>query len=51
VAQLCIVHMVRHGLNYASWMCGKEVAADLRHVYQTATAEETELRLGEFEAH
>ena len=25
-------------------------AADLRHIYQAATAEEAELRLGEFEA-
>jgi hypothetical protein len=25
------------------------VAADLRHIYQAATAEEAELRLGEFE--
>ena len=50
VVQLCIVHMVRHSLNYVSWKRRKEVAADLRHVYQAATAEEAELRLGEFEA-
>ena len=28
--QLCIVHMVRHSLNYVSWKRRKEVAADLR---------------------
>ena len=50
VVQLCIMHMVRHSLNYVSWKRRKEVAADLRHVYQAATAEEAELRLGEFEA-
>ena len=38
VVQLCIVHMVRHSLNYVSWKRRKEVAADLRHIYQAATA-------------
>lgn len=50
VVQLCIVHMVRHSLNFVSWKRRKEVAADLRHVYQAATAQEAEQRLGEFEA-
>ncbi len=50
VVQLCIVHMVRHSLNYVSWKRRKEVAADLRHIYQSATAQEAEQRLGEFEA-
>ena len=48
--QLCVVHMIRHSLNYVSWKRRKEVAADLRLIYQSATAEEAELRLGEFEA-
>ena len=30
VVQLCIVHMVRHSLNYVSWKRRKEVATDLR---------------------
>lgn len=47
--QLCIVHMVRHSLNYVSWKRRPKVAADLRLIYQPATAEEAELRLGEFE--
>jgi len=47
--QLCIVHMVRYSLNYVSWKRRPEVAADLRLIYQSATAEEAELRLGEFE--
>ena len=47
--QLCIVHMVRHSLNYVSWKRRKEVAADLRRIYQSATVEEAELMLSEFE--
>lgn len=50
VVQLCIVHMVLHSLNYVSWKRRKDVAADLRHIYQAATAQEAERRLGEFEA-
>ncbi len=50
VVQLCIVHMVRHSLNYVSWKRRKEVAADLRRIYTAATAEQAEMMLGEFEA-
>lgn len=50
VVQLCIVHRVRHSLNYVPCKRRKEVAADLRRVYQSATVEEAELRLGELEA-
>ena len=50
VVQLCIVHMVRHSLNYVSWKRRKEVAADLRRIYTATTAEEAELMLGKFEA-
>lgn len=46
--QLCIVHLVRHSLNYVGWKQRKEVAADLKTIYKAATAEEAELRLGEF---
>ena len=31
--------MVRHSLNYVSWKRRKEVASDLRHIYQAATAQ------------
>lgn len=48
--QLCIVHMVRNSLNFVSWKTRKEVAADLRLIYQSATVEEAEQRLSEFEA-
>ena len=47
--QLCIVHLVRHSLNYVSWKLRKDVAADLKRIYGCATAEEAEQRLAEFE--
>jgi putative transposase len=31
--QLCIVHLVRHSLNYVGWKQRKEVAADLKTIY------------------
>ncbi len=48
--QLCIVHMIRHSLNYVSWKRRAEAAADLKRIYQSSTADEAELCLGEFEA-
>jgi len=49
IVQLCIVHMVRYSLGFVSWKERKEVAADLRAIYQAATVEEAELRLTDFE--
>ncbi len=40
--QLCIVHMVRNSLNYVSWKMRAEVAADLKSIYTSATADEAE---------
>jgi putative transposase len=48
--QLCIVHMVRHSLNYVSWKQRKEVAADLKAIYQAPTAEMAEKNLDVFAA-
>ncbi|NII12401.1 IS256 family transposase, partial [Oleiagrimonas sp. C23AA] len=48
--QLCIVHMVRHSLNYVSWKRRAEVAADLKLIYACPTLDEAEQRLAEFEA-
>jgi hypothetical protein len=48
--QLCLVHMVRHSLNFVGWKQRKEVAADLRLIYSAATQDEALLRLTEFEA-
>jgi len=47
--QLCIVHMVRHSLNYVSWKLRNEVADDLKRIYQSSTVEEAEGRLSAFE--
>lgn len=50
LVQLCVVHMVRHSLNYVTWKRRPEVAADLKRIYTCATAAEAEGRLAEFEA-
>ena len=47
--QLCLVHLVRYSLHYVSWKLRKEVAADLKRIYQSATVEEAQIRLTEFE--
>jgi putative transposase len=47
--QLCIIHLVRYSLNYVSWKLRKEVAADLKAIYASATVEEAEQQLAEFE--
>ena len=48
--QLCLVHQVRGSLNYVSWKQRKEVAADLKPIYQAATVEQAEQRLDDFAA-
>ena len=48
VVQLCIVHRVRHSLNYVSWKNRKAVATDLKRIYQAASAEEAERQLDAF---
>ena len=48
--QLCIVHLVRHSLNYVSWKQRKEVARDLKLIYTAATEAEAEAALEEFGA-
>ncbi len=47
--QLCLVHMVRHSLSYVSHKDRKQVAADLKAIYQAAALAEAEQQLGEFE--
>ena len=46
--QLCIVHMVRNSLKFVSWKDRKAVAADLKRIYQSVTADEAELELEVF---
>lgn len=48
--QLCLVHMVRHSLNYVSYKQRKEVAEDLKSIYKAPTLEEAETNLAALEA-
>lgn len=48
--QLCIVHLVRAALRYTTTVDSKEVAADLKAIYQSATVLEAEQMLDAFEA-
>lgn len=41
--------MVRHSLNHVSWKQRKDVATDLKAIYQSPTIEQAEMNLGEFE--
>jgi len=47
--QLCIVHMVRNSLKYVGYKERKEVAGDLKQIYQSITEEEALLALEQFE--
>jgi transposase-like protein len=47
--QLCIVHLVRASLQYVGWQKRKQIAADLRRIYQAPTEEEAERQLGQVE--
>jgi putative transposase len=46
--QTCIVHMIRASLSYTNWKQRKLVAADLRKIYQAATASEAKEQLDAF---
>jgi putative transposase len=48
--QLCLVHMVRHSLNYVGWKERKAVAADLKQIYRATTLAEAEQALERFGA-
>jgi putative transposase len=48
--QLCIVHLVRHSLNYVSWKQRRQVASALRPVYTAPTAQEAARQLDVFAA-
>lgn len=48
--QLCIVHLVRAALKYVTDTDSREVAADLKTIYQSATVEEAEGALEGFAA-
>jgi len=46
--QLCIVHLVRHSLNFVSWKQRKEMADDLKEIYSAPTVEQAEANLDVF---
>ena len=46
--QLCIVHMVRNSLKYVSYKVRKELAKDLKMIYQSVNAEMAEKYLNDF---
>ena len=48
--QTCIVHLVRHSLNYVPWKERKEVAADLKTIYRAETESAAYARLDDFES-
>ena len=48
--QLCIVHMVRNSLRFVPWKERKQVAADLRKIYDSATETEAQRELEAFAA-
>lgn len=47
--QLCIVHLVRNSLNFATWKDLRAVTADLKPIYRAATSAQAELELADFE--
>jgi transposase-like protein len=46
--QLCIVHLMRNCLKYVPWKDKKQVAADLKPIYQATTIEDAEAALDAF---
>ncbi len=50
VVQTCIVHLIRHCMNFASWKDRKELAKALRAIYRAGDADAAALALDEFEA-
>jgi putative transposase len=47
--QTCIVHLLRHSLDFVSWKDRKPVAAALKGIYRAVDAEAAEAALGAFE--
>ena len=47
--QLCIVHLIRNSVNYATWKDLRSLTGDLKPIYRAATADQAERELREFE--
>ncbi len=43
--QLCIVHLVRHSLNFVSWKQRKDMAKDLKDIYGASTEDQARANL------
>ena len=50
LTQLCIVHLVRASLRYIAYKDSQAVAAALKRIYQSASAEQAQAELDRFEA-
>ena len=50
VVQTCIVHLIRHSMNFASWKDRKSVAKALRAIYRAPDAEAGQAALDDFAA-
>ena len=46
--QLCIVHLIRNSVKYVNWKDRKQVCADLKTIYTSATEQQAELALEAF---
>lgn len=46
--QLCIVHLVRHSLNFVSWKQRKDMAKDLKDIYGASTEDQARANLESF---
>jgi|FrelakmetLWP11LW_1041352.scaffolds.fasta_scaffold15875_1 putative transposase len=46
--QLCIVHLIRNSVKYVNWKDRKQVCADLRTMYTSATEQQAEIALEAF---
>lgn len=46
--QLCIVHLVRNSLKFVPWKSRKEIATDLKKIYQAISIEEAKHNLEKF---
>ena len=49
IVQTCIVHLIRHSMNFASWKDRKEVAQALKAVYRAKDADAAAVALDAFE--
>ena len=50
IVQTCIVHLIRHSMNFAAWKDRKAVAKALKTVYRAKDADAAAIALDEFEA-